>query len=249
VPPGWYTEIFDIHSIAYPFQRKNPIFDNMNRILSTAASLVIVVLLMSQNTSCKQEDPYVPPPQDTSTKDTLLLLSTSFGNMYMYMYKGTPLHRANFHKLVSEGFYNETEFHRIIPGFMIQGGDPLSKDDNRSNDGTGGPGYTIPAEINTSKYTHITGAVAAARIGNQQNPQRASSGSQFYISVDGAGTAQLDGEYTVFGQVIKGVEVAQTIVQQPRGTADRPNDRIKMTIKILPKTHNELKDEFNFDAE
>ena len=74
------------------------------------------------------------------------------------MYKGTPLHRANFHKLVKEGFYNDTEFHRIIPNFMIQGGDPLSKDADRSNDGTGGPGYTIPAEIDTDKYTHVLGA-------------------------------------------------------------------------------------------
>ena len=199
--------------------------------------------------SCNDNEPYQPPEEDPSTKDTILLLSTSFGNMYLYMFKGTPLHRANFHKLVSEGFYDQTEFHRIIPGFMIQGGDPLSKDDNRNNDGTGGPGYTVPAEINTSRYIHLLGSVAAARIGNQQNPQKASSGSQFYISVDSSGTAQLDGEYTVFGQVIKGVEVARSIVQQPRGAADRPNDRIKMTIKIVPKTHNELKEEFNFVAE
>lgn len=195
--------------------------------------------------SCK-DNTYVPEPEDTSTKDTILLLSTSFGNMYLYMFKGTPLHRHNFHKLVKEGFYDDTEFHRIIPGFMIQGGDPLSKDGDRNNDGTGGTGYTIPAEINASKYPHIVGSVAAART---NNPEKASSGCQFYIAVDKAGTASLNGQYTVFGQVIKGAEVAQTIVNQPRNAKDLPNDRIKMTIKIIPKTHAKLKSEFDFVAE
>lgn len=196
--------------------------------------------------SCKQEDPYVPPIEDTSTKDTICLVSTSFGNMYLYMFRGTPLHRANFHKLVAQGFYENTEFHRIIPNFMIQGGDPLSKDADRSNDGTGGPGYLIKAEIDTFKYKHIVGSVAAART---NNPEKSSSGSQFYIAVSESGTKHLNGQYTVFGQVIKGVEVAQTIVSQPRNANNLPDQRIMMKVKIIPKTHNELIAEFGFQGE
>jgi len=205
--------------------------------------------------SCK-DDGTTPTPTDTNNnntdgKDTLIELSTDHGTMIMYMYKGTPLHRANFHKLVKEGFYNDTEFHRIIPNFMIQGGDPLSKDADRSNDGTGGPGYTIPAEIDTDKYTHVLGAVAAARLGDAQNPTRASSGSQFYIVVSEAGTASLNGKYTVFGRVIKDASVAQTIVAQPRidTQTNRPKERIKMQMKFIIKTPAEIKAEYGFDVE
>ncbi len=205
--------------------------------------------------SCK-DDEETPTPTDTTNTDptatdTLIEVSTDHGTMTMYMYKGTPKHRANFHKLVGEGFYNDTEFHRIIPNFMIQGGDPLSKDADRSNDGTGGPGYTIPAEIDANKYPHVLGAVAAARIGDTQNPQRASSGSQFYIVVSESGTAHLNGAYTVFGRVIKNTSVAETIVQQPRidTRTNRPQERIKMQMKFVIKTGQEIKDEYGFDVE
>lgn len=203
--------------------------------------------------SCK--DDTTPTPTDTNTntetKDTLVELTTDHGTMIMYMYKGTPKHRANFHKLVGQGFYNDTEFHRIIPNFMIQGGDPLSKDADRSNDGTGGPGYTVPAEIDTDKYTHVLGAVAAARIGGSTNPEKASSGCQFYIVVSEAGTANLNGEYTVFGRVIKDASVAQTIVTQPRidTQTNRPKERIKMQMKFIIKTAAEIKAEYGFDVE
>lgn len=223
--------------------------------------ILLVGTLAIGYTSCKDDKPNTDPidntnntPQDTTQKDTVLKdtiieLSTDFGTMYLYMYKGTPLHRANFHKLVSEGFYDKTEFHRIIPNFMIQGGDPLSKDDNRSNDGTGGPGYTIKAEIDTSKYKHDLGAVAAARIGDTQNPERRSSGSQFYIVVSEPGTKHLNNAYTVFGKVIKGVNVAQTIVVQPRNSNNLPNTRIPMTMKLIEKTPAEILDEFGFVTE
>jgi peptidyl-prolyl cis-trans isomerase A (cyclophilin A) len=197
--------------------------------------------------SCK-EDPIAdtPDPTDNTPKDTVVQLTTDFGDMFLYLYKGTPLHRHNFHKLVSEGFYDGTEFHRIIPGFMIQGGDPNSKDDDRTNDGFGGPGYTIPAEIDF-KYSHIVGAVAAART---NNPEKASSGSQFYIVVEeNSRTANLNTNYTVFGQVIKDVATATTIVGQPRNASDLPDNRIKMTMKILEKTKAEIKSEYGFDAE
>lgn len=215
----------------------------MNKFLALIIGSVFIF-------GCKEDPPKIDIPVDNSPVDTIVELSTNYGVMHLYMYKGTPLHRANFHKLVKEGFYDSTEFRRIIPMFMIQGGDPLSKDDDRTNDGTGGPGYVIPAEIDSSKYKHIKGAVAAARLGDATNPQRNSSGSQFYIVVDENGTKHLNGAYTVFGRVLKNVEVADSIVIQPRNsTTNRPNERIKMAMKLVQKTANQIKTEYNFDVE
>ena len=107
-------------------------------------------------------------------------IETSYGSMVLRLYDGTPLHRDNFMKLVDEGFYDGTTFHRVMSNFMVQGGDPNSKDDDPTNDGAGGPGYTIPAEFNPAFY-HKRGAIAAARQGDAVNPNRESSGSQFYI--------------------------------------------------------------------
>ena len=119
--------------------------------------------------------------------------------------KDAPKTTANFKKLVREKFYDGTYFHRVIPGFMIQGGDPNSKDADPDNDGQGGPGYTVEAEI---KLPHVRGAVATARTGDQVNPTRASSGSHFFIDV--AAQPSLDrGGYTVFGQVISGMEAGE----------------------------------------
>jgi cyclophilin family peptidyl-prolyl cis-trans isomerase len=110
----------------------------------------------------------------------LAVVTTRLGEMVLYFSDLTPLHRDNFIKLGNEGFYNGTTFHRVINNFMIQGGDNLSKDENPDNDGTGGPSYTIPAELNTPLF-HKRGAVAGARMGDEVNPKRESSGSQFYI--------------------------------------------------------------------
>lgn len=107
-------------------------------------------------------------------------ITTPQGRMVIRLYDETPLHRDNFKKLVEEGFYDGTTFHRVIAGFMIQGGDPNSRDDDPGNDGLGGPGYTVPAEFAPGLY-HKRGAIAAARTGDQVNPERRSSGSQFYI--------------------------------------------------------------------
>jgi len=141
-----------------------------------------------------------------------------------------PKHAENFKKLVKEGYYDGTTFHRVIPGFMIQGGDPKSKNaDDRASHGTGGPGYTLPAEI---KNKHTLGAVAAARLSDSANPKRDSSGSQFYIVVDEMQCRQLDGEYTVFGQVIEGMDVANKIVAKPRDARDNPKTPITMKAKL-----------------
>jgi cyclophilin family peptidyl-prolyl cis-trans isomerase len=172
------------------------------------------------------------PTTDTTTtkKDTTtsskesdkVILETSLGNMTIELYpKDAPQHVANFKKLVKSKFYEGTTFHRVIAGFMIQGGDPNSKDDDRSNDGQGGPGYTIPAEISRK---HEKGAVASARLGDQMNPKRESSGSQFYIVTGQA--SHLDGQYTVFGKVIKGMDVADKIQKVKRDANDNPIEKI-----------------------
>lgn len=169
--------------------------------------------------------------QKITGTDKVITVSTEFGEMIILLYDKTPRHKENFIKLASEGFYNGTTFHRIIKDFMIQGGDPNSKDDNPNNDGQGGPGYTIPAEIHPD-LKHVKGAVAAARMGDQVNPERASSGSQFYIVQNADGTPFLDNTYTVFGQVIKGIEVVDKIVEQKKDGRDRPISDIKMTISV-----------------
>jgi cyclophilin family peptidyl-prolyl cis-trans isomerase len=139
----------------------------------------------------------------------VVVLETAQGNIVVKLADAdAPKTSANFRKLVREHFYDGTSFHRVIRGFMIQGGDPNSKDADPTNDGTGGPGYTVPAEI---KLKHVRGAVATARLSDQANPARASSGSQFFIDV--AALSSLDaGGYTVFGQVISGMDVVDKIV-------------------------------------
>jgi peptidyl-prolyl cis-trans isomerase B (cyclophilin B) len=139
-----------------------------------------------------------------------------------------PGHVENFKKLAREGLFNGTTFHRVIPGFMIQGGDPNSKDDNRTNDGTGGPGYTIPAEFND--VPHARGIVSMAR-GSEPD----TAGSQFFIVIqDSAAWPKiLDGKYTVFGEVISGIEVADQIAASDRDARDRPKKDVVMESVAL----------------
>lgn len=164
-------------------------------------------------------------------KDQLVTISTPHGDMKLVLFEDTPLHKQNFLKLAREGFYDGTTFHRVIDGFMIQGGDPNSKDDDPRNDGSGNPGYTVPAEINP-KYKHVRGALAAARMGDQVNPKKESSGSQFYIVENHQGTPQLDEAYTVYGQVIDGLDVIDKIAAQPVDVRNRPLSDVKMTVKV-----------------
>ncbi len=197
----------------------------------------------------KEETKTTTNNADTTTKEKVIEIKTSFGSMYMWLYKETPLHRANFLALADTNFFDNTTFHRCVSNFVIQGGDPNSKDADITNDGSGGPGFTIPAEIDSSnkKLLHTFGAVGAARLGDAQNPTKASSGSQFYIVLPTAGTAFLNGNYTVFGRIIKGMDVAAVIVKQPQNASNnRPNTDIKMDVNVLTKTLQQLKDEYNF---
>lgn len=186
-------------------------------------------------------------------KETMVLIKTTMGDIKVKLYNDTPLHRDNFIKLINEGWYNNSPFHRVINQFMIQGG--------HNQDGTVDPGYTIPAEFR-SNHIHKKGALAAARQGDQVNPQKASSGCQFYI-VQGnilsdahiqmyqqrlgktftpeqieayttvGGTPHLDGEYTVFGEVVEGLDVIDKIAGVKTGYMDVPVEPVTMTIEVL----------------
>lgn len=250
----------------------------------------------------------------TGDKSTYVLIETSLGNIKVKLYDDTPLHRDNFVKLAREGFYDGSLFHRVIRNFMIQGGDPESKDAPAGKQlGSGDPGYTLPAEIVYPKHFHKRGALAAARQGDQVNPEKRSSGSQFYIvwgdkytvgrldtleeqfsqrqeqkiferlvgqhrkeimelQQDGdrdklydlqeklirqaqeeaagekavkmtpeqreiyttvGGTPHLDGDYTVFGEVVEGLDVVEKIQEAATGRGDRPLEDIKMKVKVL----------------
>ena len=186
-------------------------------------------------------------------KETLVLIKTSLGDITVKLYNDTPLHRDNFIKLINEGWYNNSPFHRVINNFMIQGG--------HNQDGRVDPGYTIPAEFRAN-HIHKKGALAAARQGDQVNPKKASSGCQFYI-VQGqvltdahiqmyqqrmgltftqeqieayttvGGTPHLDGEYTVFGEVVEGLDIIDKIAQVKTGYMDVPVEAVTMTIEII----------------
>jgi peptidyl-prolyl cis-trans isomerase B (cyclophilin B) len=189
-------------------------------------------------------------------------ISTKYGDMVAELYDETPIHRDNFIKLVKEGFYDGTLFHRVIPGFMIQGGDPFSKDDTQNTRiGNGGPGYTLPAEFNP-QFFHKKGALAAARMSDAVNPKKESSGSQFYI-VEGqvynsdsiellaqrmgtkfssaqkiayttiGGTPQLDANYTVFGELVEGLDVISKISNVSRDKNNLPKDKVIMNISFI----------------
>ncbi|HIA14995.1 MAG TPA: peptidylprolyl isomerase [Nitrospirales bacterium] len=152
------------------------------------------------------------------------IIDTKFGSIELTFFpKKAPNHVENFLKLAKSGFYDGTIFHRIIPGFMIQGGDPNTKDDDTSTYGLGGPGYNLKAEFNNRP--HGRGILSMAR---SQDPD--SAGSQFYIVV--AESSFLNGKYTVFGKVVKGMDVVDTIVSLDRDARDLPTDRIEMTVRI-----------------
>ena len=198
--------------------------------------IIILILGLSTLQGCKEDD------STGALLETfpVIELSTSFGDIYLYLYEETPLHRHNFDSLTRAGFYDDTEFHRCIEDFVIQGGSPTSKDDDRANDGSGGPGYTLPAEIDSANFKHFYGALAAARLGDATNPERRSSGSQFYIVTDPDGTHFLDGGYTTFGKVLAGMDVAKEIEAQPKNGSGLPNERIKMTVSYVELSQAQL---------
>ena len=154
----------------------------------------------------------------------IAVIETPFGNIEFELLEDVaPGHVQNFKDLANSDFYNGTIFHRVIPGFMVQGGDPNTKSDDRSSHGMGGPGHTIKAEFNDEP--HVRGIVSMAR---SQDPD--SAGSQFFVVVKDSDF--LDGQYTAFGRVISGMDVADKIVESPRDDRDNPIDRIEMKVTI-----------------
>jgi peptidyl-prolyl cis-trans isomerase B (cyclophilin B) len=152
------------------------------------------------------------------------IIETKFGDIHVRFFpEKAPNHVKHFIKLAKEGFYDGTIFHRVIPGFVIQGGDPNTKGGNTAIYGMGGPGYTIDAEF--SNVAHRRGILSMAR-SNDIN----SAGSQFFVVI--GNVPSLDGKYTVFGEVVKGIEVAETIVALPRDTRDMPRERVEMKVRI-----------------
>lgn len=171
----------------------------------------------------------------TLPEEPVFDIVTNLGTIKVKLYSKTPKHRENFAKLALTGYYDSLLFHRVINGFMIQGGDPYTRDTSAAavaKYGQGGPGYTIPAEF-VPEYTHKKGALAAARRGDVANPMKESSGSQFYIVQDERACAQLDGAYTVFGETVSGLDIIDRIAQVATDQRDKPlmDVRIK-TIKL-----------------
>jgi peptidyl-prolyl cis-trans isomerase B (cyclophilin B) len=156
---------------------------------------------------------------------TTAVIKTKFGDITLKFFPNVaPNHVKNFIDLARSGFYNGTTFHRVIPGFMIQGGDPNTKSPDRSRHGMGGPGYNVKAEF--SNLPHKRGTLSMARAGHPD-----SAGSQFFVCT--APAPSLDGKYTVFGEVTSGIDVVDKIISQPRDPRDNPSERIEMEVVIV----------------
>lgn len=165
------------------------------------------------------------PDEVKAMAATKAIIETKLGNIELKFFpEVAPNHVDNFITLAKSGYYDSTIFHRVIPDFMIQGGDPKTKDVNRAGHGTGGPGFTIKAEFNDK--SHKRGALSMARTNHPD-----SGGSQFFICVKDS--QWLDRQYTVFGEVVTGMDVADKIVSQPRDRRDNPNERIEVKVKIV----------------
>jgi len=262
----------------FPGNSKMNHISDSNRRLLTFSLLLVVAATVTAGPARAQSTTGNPSDSGVDAKHRYFEIQTRLGSMVIRLSNKTPLHRDNFAKLVSEKFYDGTTFHRVIDGFMIQGGDDFSKDDDPNNDGYGGAPYTIPAEFDES-LLHTYGAVASARNGDDVNPRKESNGSQFYI-VRGqrippqmldqvqaqiakthpgfvypdsirqvyetkGGYPPLDLSYTVFGEVVDGFAVLDSIAAVQTGRKlgsrgplmDRPVDSVVMTVRELVDYH------------
>jgi peptidyl-prolyl cis-trans isomerase B (cyclophilin B) len=226
--------------------------DPSHRFLRSGRYKIYLTAFKGKKSKTLIKDIILNPPTEC-----LVEMETNQGDMLIKLYDNTPQHKENFIKLSESGYFNGLLFHRVIKGFMIQGGDPESKDAPAGKRlGMGGPGYTIPAEINKENF-HVKGSLAAARQGDAVNPQKRSSGSQFYI-VHGevvpsnyismiesqkslsypdkvkekyaslGGTPQLDMDYTVFGEIVDGIKVVDKIATTSTDVANRPHSDMKI---------------------
>ena len=191
-----------------------------------AATLVVAVVLLWNWVGVPLGADKAPPGDAENKQGPRAIIKTKFGEMEIKFFPDVaPKHVENFSRLSKEGFYNGTIFHRVIPGFMIQGGDPNTKDPAKKETyGQGGPGYNVKAEFNETP--HKRGIVSMARA---QDPD--SAGSQFFIVVEDS--RFLDRKYTAFGEVVKGIGVADKIVNLPRDARDNPVERVEMTVTVV----------------
>lgn len=190
-------------------------------------SLLVLIILFTSQVSGQVQQKTFTPEEIKRMSETTAIIGTKFGDIELKFFpEVAPGHVNNFIELAKKGFYDGTTFHRVIPKFMIQGGDPNSKSLDKSKHGMGGPGYTIKAEFNDKP--HKRGTLSMAR---SQNPD--SAGSQFFICV--ADAPFLNKQYTVFGEVVTGMDVADKIVSQPRDMNDNPVEKVEMKVKIVEK--------------
>ncbi len=195
--------------------------------VSGCLATVFLLFVFVQNAAADVKAKKFTQEEIKKMAETRAIIETKFGKIELkFLPEVAPNHVNNFIELAKKGFYDGTTFHRVIPGFMIQGGDPNSKSPDKSRHGMGGPGYQIKAEFN--KTPHKRGILSMAR---SSNPD--SAGSQFFICV--ADAPFLDRQYTVFGEVVSGMDVVDKIVAQPRDPKDNPNERIEMKVRIAEK--------------
>ena len=190
-------------------------------------SVLAFFLLLMNGAYAETKQKFFAKEEIKKMSETRAIIETSLGNIDLKFFPDVaPNHVSNFVELAKKRFYDGTTFHRVIPRFMIQGGDPNSKNPDRSKHGMGGPGFTIKAEFNDKP--HKRGTLSMARAGHPD-----SAGSQFFICV--ADSFFLDKQYTVFGEIVSGIEVVDKIVGQPRDKNDNPIERIEMKVKIVEK--------------
>jgi cyclophilin family peptidyl-prolyl cis-trans isomerase len=230
----------------------------MKRILHTSIIIASMSALLSSCSCGNNNKGAADAELNDSTKTAIEMankrieepvyeIKTTHGTMKVKLYSKTPKHRDNFAKLVSENYYDGIRFHRVIEGFMIQTGDPFSRDTAKINAwGTGGPDYTVPAEF-VNEYWHKKGALAAARKGDLANPKKASSGSQFYIVHDENACLHLDGQYSIFGEVIEGLEVIDVIAAVATDPYDRPYEDV-IIESIRPVEEEVAQEEVQVDT-
>jgi peptidyl-prolyl cis-trans isomerase B (cyclophilin B) len=197
----------------------------MKKTIMVLWPLLFCSMNMGQVFSAEIRDQSYTKEEVKRMKNTKAVIHTKLGDITLGFFpEVAPNHVNNFIELAEKGFYNGTTFHRVIPDFMIQGGDPHSKDQDKSRHGTGGPGYSLKAEFNNK--SHKRGALSMARSADPD-----SAGSQFFICV--ADAPHLDGQYTVFGEVIAETDTIDKIVSQPRDRNDNPLERIEMTVEVI----------------
>ena len=214
----------------------------MKKFLSITAMVLALIASCKQRPTQQTVEPEPVAPLDTLAaakaaqalpEEPVFDIVTNLGTIKVRLYKDTPRHRDNFEKLALSGYYDSLLFHRVIKGFMIQGGDPYTRDTSKVAEyGMGGPAYTIPAEIldadGNPLHRHKVGALAAARRGDMANPFRESSGSQFYIVQDADACHHLDGAYTVFGETVSGFSVIDKIASARTDRMDRPLSPVRI---------------------